>query len=614
MKRFRLLWQVFALSLALTLIAIFSVTWYATDALREFHFDQTANRLEIQARLLADRIPRPFDRSNTEAIQEFCTEIKRILPGRLTVILPDGSVVGDSDENPRLMDNHNSRPEVMEALEGNPGNEIRFSDTIKADLMYVAVPIVEQGVLRVIVRSSYPLNAIDRTLASMYKKILRTAAIIALVAGFVSWLVSRRISGPLEDMRRGVERYAKGDFTHRLPTLNSGELSVLVEATNQMASQLEDRIDTVVRQKNELDAVLSSMVEGVLALDGEDRLLSLNNAAAEMLRIDPRNSEGRSVRQIVQNSDFLGLLEDIRISPKEVIQDFTFQVEGRERLLQATGTALHNGENRRIGTLVVMHDVTDLRSLENMRREFVANVSHEIRTPITSIKGFVETLLEGALDDREDAYRFLNIIAKQADRLNSVVEDILTLSRLDQVPSEEAPVFEEVAVRNILESAIEACDPRAVEKSIDIQNLCSEKIVVQGNRSLLEQAVINLVDNAIKYSEDGKTVEVGATVQGGSAVITVKDQGFGIPAEHLPRVFERFYRVDKARSRKLGGTGLGLAIVKHIALVHRGEVRVESRVNEGSLFSLVIPTAQEEQEALVGAGPIPRSDSRVQIS
>jgi two-component system phosphate regulon sensor histidine kinase PhoR len=262
-----------------------------------------------------------------------------------------------------------------------------------------------------------------------------------------------------------------------------------------------------------------------------------------------------------------------------------------DRWLHVHGTTLHDGEHQRIGALVVLHDTTRLRRLENVRRDFVANVSHELRTPVTSIKGFVETLLDGAMDDPESTRRFLRIILRQANRLNAIIEDLLTLSRIERGTEEVTIELGEDSVGEVLQAAIEMCQQSAADKGISLHLDCPPTLRLRMNAHLLEQAVVNLVGNAVKYSEPGSTVHIGACQDGGDIVIQVKDRGCGIEAKHLPRLFERFYRVDKARSRELGGTGLGLAIVKHIALAHRGAVEVESAVGHGSTFSIRLPAS-----------------------
>jgi two-component system phosphate regulon sensor histidine kinase PhoR len=357
---------------------------------------------------------------------------------------------------------------------------------------------------------------------------------------------------------------------------------------NSMAEQLDDRIRTVVNQRNEFEAVLSSMVEGVLAFDTEENLLSLNQSASDLLGVQEEAVLNRPIQEVIRNSALQRFVSKT-LASMEPVEDEISLYNGGERNLQAHGTPLTDVSGIRIGALVVLNDVTNIRRLENIRREFVANASHEIRTPITSIKGFVETLLDGALEDRETAQRFLGIIGKHSDRLNAIVEDLLSLSKIEMEAETGQVYLEEGRIVDVLEEAVEACHTGIEEKRITVRIDCPGNLICRINSSLLVQALINLIDNAVKFSEEGGTVTIACKAAAGGIAISVKDEGVGIGSTHIPRLFERFYRVDKARSRTLGGTGLGLAIVKHIAQVHNGEVTVTSAPGQGSTFTITLP-------------------------
>jgi two-component system phosphate regulon sensor histidine kinase PhoR len=343
------------------------------------------------------------------------------------------------------------------------------------------------------------------------------------------------------------------------------------------------------------------MEEGVLALDRNANVLNLNDTCCRLLGIDKKNAKGQSVRDIIHKTVFLEFIDRTLASPIPIEEDLELHGSGN-RVLHGRGAPLHDAGQREIGALIVLHDVTRLRHLENVRRDFVANVSHELRTPITSIKGFVETLLHEELADHEQSLQFLEIVLKQVNRLDAIIGDLLLLSRVERGGGGHAIELRDERVADVVQSAVEMCQQKASQKEIAIQVDCAEHIFAAINAPLFEQAVVNLIDNAIKYSDRASTINVVAEVLHEQVVLHVRDHGCGIPAQHLVRLFERFYRVDRARSRELGGTGLGLSIVKHIVSAHRGSVAVESTVGRGSSFSIVVPAAfPESMIALIEA-------------
>jgi two-component system phosphate regulon sensor histidine kinase PhoR len=433
-----------------------------------------------------------------------------------------------------------------------------------------------------------------------WDRVVMAGLLGVVLVGLASLSISRRFSRPLEQIRAAAERFAAGDLEHRLRNVGSEQVRPVAEAMNRMAAQLEERIQTVLRQQNERDAMLSSMEEGVLAIDGEGKIISLNKPCAALLGSDVERLRGRLVHEVIRKADLLQFVEAALAGPSPIDRDIHLYGPP-DRWLSAHGAALCDAQQRRIGVLVVLHDVTRLRHLENVRRDFVANVSHELRTPITSIKGFLETLIDGALEDKENAGRFLQIMLRQVNRLDAIIKDLLALSRIERGSEGQTIELTPESLRGVLQAAVEMCEKRASDKGIQLQLACPEDLVGRINPPLLEQALVNLLENAIKYSESGSAVQVRAEQTGQEIVIRVTDHGCGIEAKHLPRLFERFYRVDKARSRELGGTGLGLAIVNHIALAHHGSVEVQSTVGVGSTFSLHLPGI--EQRALLGHLP-----------
>lgn len=588
MVKKRLLWQLYPTYLLITLMALISVGWYALSSLQEFYYDRTAIDLEVRARLVERLVADQFPSRDKSRLDSLSKEVGRSAFMRVTLIQPSGEILGDSHEDPARMDNHGDRPEIKDALSGHRGMSVRFSHTLQKKMMYLAIPVKSKGKVVGVVRTSLAITFIDNALQSIEIKIAWGALAVALFAAIISLGVSRRISRPLELMKQAAEEFARGGVPGQIPVAGSLEIAGLGDALNQMARQLDYRIRRITEERNEREAVLFSMVEGVFAVDAAERFISMNQAAAQLIGVDVKNFKRKSVQELVRNNDLQKFVKKALNSQEVVETDFVLQGP-QERNLQARGTVLKDASDNRIGALIVLNDVTRLRRLENMRRDFVANVSHEIKTPITAIKGFVDTLMKGAINNQKDAGRFLEIIGRQVDRLNAIIDDLLSLSKLEQDPDHFVIQMEDVAIQGILKTAIQACSNRAAKENTTIDLVCDETLRAKVNAHLLEQAVVNLVDNAVKYSGPKKRVEVVGEQQDNAIVIRVRDWGNGIGKEHLPRLFERFYRVDQDRSRDLGGTGLGLAIVKHIAQVHQGSVKAESTLGKGSTFSITLP-------------------------
>nr|WP_246325386.1 ATP-binding protein [Dissulfurirhabdus thermomarina] len=452
-------------------------------------------------------------------------------------------------------------------------------------MLYVAVAAPEGAV---VVRAALPETSVRAALAGLRGRLLAVAlAVLALALG-ASFLVARRISRPLENLRLGAQLFAEGALDYRLHVPDSEETRGLAAAMNAMAAQLGDRLETIRRQRNQTEAILSSMREGVVAVDADRRVITVNEAALRLFRRRAEDVCGRPIQEVLRNPYLQRFLGDVLHDGAPREGEMVLRVGGTERNLHLNGTILRDAAGRKIGAVAVLHDVTRLRRLEHLRRDFVANVSHELRTPVTSIRGFAETLLDEELDPAERR-RFLEIVHRQAERLGDLVEDLLALSRIEREVEAEAVRLEPGPVAAVVQGAVEACRPAAKRRRVRLSAECPADLEASMEPRLLEQALVNLLDNAVKYSPEGGEVEVTAAREGGEVVVRVRDQGPGIPREHLPRIFERFYRVDKARSRELGGTGLGLAIVKHVMQAHGGRVTVESEPGKGSVFALHLP-------------------------
>lgn len=562
--------------------------WYATSALEDFGTRETTRELKSQAVLVSEMVRSHLSGAPGGALNDLVKKLGGEIATRITVVLPSGRVVGDSAEDVSRMDDHSGRPEVKDAFAGRTGISERYSFTLNKRLLYVAIPILEDERIVGVVRAAKPAVELDRALGSVYLQLGLQGFVVALLAGALILYVSHRINRPMSQLHAASIRFAEGDLDHRIDIPSGQDFADLADAMNNMAAQLQDRIDAVTRQKNELEAVLSGMAEAVLVFDSGERLERINRAAAQLFQIDPDRMKGRSVQEVIRNTDLHRFVRKTFEGSGSVEGDIVI-LGNPDRFLQAHGTILWDGHGDRKGVIVVLNDVTRLKNLERIRRDFVSNVSHELKTPITSIKGYLETLKDGALDDPEAAHRFLDIIIKHTDRLSAIIEDLLSLSRIEQASEKTGITLVRGSVNDVVEAAVKACENRAEEKEINLTLECDQGLVATINATLLEQAVINLVDNAVKYSEQGQTVAVEARRVGTDIAVKVVDHGCGVSREHLSRIFERFYRVDKARSRNKGGTGLGLAIAKHIAEAHRGRIEVESSIGDGSVFSIVIP-------------------------
>ncbi|MFC1760486.1 ATP-binding protein [Planctomycetota bacterium] len=585
----RLIWQLVPSFLLIAIAAIIAATVYASSAFREFYLDKTRSEMRLFADGIVEQVHQLLDGPESE-VDALCKRLGQADDGRLrvTVILPDGKVIGDSDENPANMKDHSDRPEIVAAMQQGQGWILRRSPTLGSTMMYVAVGIHAEQQPLAVVRAAIDTTDIDGALEAFYVKMFGSGLVFALCAAVLSLLIARRISQPIVGMQQVAERFAEGELSLRVPMPEPEELQALARALNKMARQLHERIVTITGQRNEVEAILSSMVEGVIAIDGEGYIVSINRAAARLLAIDVQQAQGRQVEEVVRD---VGLQEFARQTlagqqPEEA--NISLPLNGG-RFFQVHGAGLPKEQNTRSGAVIVLNDMTRIYRLENIRRDFVANVSHELKTPITSIKGFVEALLEGDVTDADQVVYYLKIVEKHADRLNAIIDDLLSLSRLEEDVDGSRLSLEKFDVRAVTESAVELSCIKANEKNIRLLLTGEETVAARINAPLLEQAVVNLVDNAIKYSEPDSSVTVDIQQDAERVTIAVRDTGCGIPQEHISRLFERFYVVDKGRSRKLGGTGLGLAIVKHIAQVHGGSTAVESELGQGSTFSIHLP-------------------------
>jgi len=603
MRHKKLVWHIFPANLLITAGSLLVLLWYGSSALDAFYQNWLATDLKDRAHFIEEQVTRLVRQDKVEELKALCRQLGRKTSTRITVIQPSGRVIADSDENPDIMGDHSKRPEILSAFSGKTGTMLRFSATLRVTMLYVAIPLADKALedhkgKPTVLRMAMPASSIEQTLQGLRTKIAFSGLIVVLLAMLAAIVVSRRISKPLEMMTEGAKGFAGENFSTALtiPDNCSLEVGTLAAAMNSMARKLQERFSTIVQQRNELQTILSSMADAVLVIDNAKQIKTINTAACQLFEMTETKAINKSTQEILRDINIERLVNQTLADNKTVREEITLNRDGDKIFLQYSGVQLHDNNGSSFGAVITFHDLTHIRRLENIRREFVANVSHELMTPLTSIKGYTETILDSRECDPDETKQFLQIILRQSDRLQAIVSDLLNLSRIEQEIEHDEIHPVPTKVKPVLEQAIQVCSLKAAEKDLTIKFDCPAELTALLDAQLMEQAVVNLLVNAIKYSDRGKSIEVAAgpdSVENDTemVVISVRDYGIGIGREHLPRLFERFYRSDKARSRKLGGTGLGLAIVKHIAQAHNGRVEVASEIGQGSTFTITIPAA-----------------------
>ena len=580
-----------ARKLTLTLVGFVAVTTiaaglYLNRALEAFAVDTLEVRLASIGRLLHDEARGlVLRRASPADFRAFTLRGSRPTASRVTVIAADGRVLGDSevavDDLPRV-ENHGARPEVLAALAGGVGRDRRTSSTIGASLLYVALPISDGGRVIGVIRVALPVTAVTSSYAAIHRVMLAGGLVALAVAFGIGLFVARRVTKPVVQMQTIAHQMSEGDFAVRAPIRSPDEIGALGRALNGLAARLREKVHDLGHEQAKATAILDGMIEGVIAVDGRDIILLMNERARSMFGLDATRGEGKPFLEVIRNTELHEAFREGRgVDGGNVSHRELRLASPVERRLQVNAVPLRLGANE-VGVVMVLHDVTELRRLEQVRTEFVANVSHELRTPLTAIQGYLETLLAGALEEQEHARRFLEIVFRHTERLGRLLNDLMDLSNIElgRVALKLAPTRLDEAV----DAVLAIIGPKAKSGKVGLRSQLPRDLPpVLADRDRLVQILINLVDNAVKYTpEDGRvTVRVQEPADGWIEVDVV-DTGIGIPPSDLPRITERFYRVDKARSRELGGTGLGLAIVKHLVFAHGGQLKIESEPGRGT--------------------------------
>ena len=588
--------------LALLVSALLAVDFFAERALRRDYERTAYSELSAvagiaQARASALPALPPSRPENAAKLNEWVSQMAAS-GARVTIIGSDGQVFAESQSESQTMETHVNRPEVREALAKGSGRAIRHSVTVNRDLHYYAVRHDMATGPPIILRFALPVETVDDVLQSFRRSLWLSSFVILLIAGVAALEISRVFTDRVERLKDFSRRVAAGDFT-AIPSDSSGDaLDALGASMNRTAAQLDETIRTLTEERNLSTAILGSMVEGVAVVNGSERLLFANQGFAGILNLKFPPKSGSALVEIVRQTELIEAVRHVLHGESRVEAEI---VTGtlRQKYFAATVASVRAGDT--LGAVLVLHDITELRRLERVRRDFVANVSHEFRTPLTAIQGFAETLLAGAIDDAQNRVRFLEIILQHARRLARLTEDLLRLSQMDSDRLELE--IDEVSVSQIVDSCLATAQHRALENGLNLSvKIPSNLPTVAGDRRRLAEVLQNLLDNARQYTLPGGEIVLSAEAHALEVVFTVSDTGIGIPRTDQSRIFERFYRVDAARSREAGGTGLGLAIAKHLIEAQGGRIWVESELGKGSHFHFSVPVF-EGQRAMHHATP-----------
>jgi len=579
--------RLFASHIIVILVSVSILTVTIGYSMNRYYEGIIVSKLELSITLLKKIFKEDLAKNDYSGVQTAAKEMSVETNARITVINPEGTVIADSHEDPRQMENHGSRPEIITAIKGKIGKNIHYSHILKVNMLYVAAPVIENGKLLGIIRVSEPLSDLKTGIRHIQNVILLATFIGLIVAFGLSFLTSASFVKPLLKMKVTAEEMANGNYHQKLEISSSDELGNLAASFNILSSEIQKKIAEITEDKNKLLAILSSMVEGVIVIGSDNRILITNHSFADMFGAPLMSIENRYYWDVIKSGVICGIIKT-SMESKEPSKKETGIGDINDRVMLIQISAIRNVLGNFLGTVAVFHDITQLKKLEKLRSEFVANVSHEIKTPVTAIAGAVETLLGGAINNKVEAKEFLEIALNHSHRLNNIVNDLLVISKIEteDIKMDSAAVNIKNIIRNVVKLLEENSHSKKQSLKIDVpDNIPS----ITADEKKLEQVFLNLLDNAIKFTPEGGTILIKAADMETAVKVEISDTGIGIPAEHIGRIFERFYRVDAARSREMGGTGLGLSIVKHIVNLHKGSITVESLPGKGSVFSVHLP-------------------------
>jgi two-component system phosphate regulon sensor histidine kinase PhoR len=583
----------FAAFVGIIFICFIIFAAFAMPRLRASTIDQIGNDLFGQMALIEGNYASLIEsQASPKSIQEKVIETAKLSQSRVTLIDKAGIVLADSKtpfDRLGQLENHGDRPEVVQARIEGRGRSVRFSSTLGTDLIYAAVSLKDEyGGLLGYLRFSVPSTYATQLTLKIYKSMLAALVLAVLAAIFASLLLSSVFTKPIVRLTNIAEKISAGEFPSAIVRRSRFEIRLLEDAVENMSKRLAEDFNKLSFERGQISAILSSMSEGVLATDQKGNVILANPVVENLFGILEPKVIGRSVRESLRNNQIADIFDKTFKSGRLVTDEIGIPSGGKEQTFIVHASPVRDEEGRALGAVCVLYNISDIRRLEKYRSEFVANVSHELKTPLTAIRNYVETLAAGAIDDKEHNRQFLEKIKKHAGNLSALIDDILEISQLEN--KKGLGPFKKVDIGRVVHRAAETVAGKAAKKGINLSVTCPpEELLVSGIEDHIYRAILNLIDNAINYSEPGGTVSIPCAKREGKIELTVEDTGIGIEKEHIPRIFERFYRVDKARSRDLGGTGLGLSIVKHVMNIHNGQVKVESEPNKGSKFTLIFP-------------------------
>jgi len=544
--------------------------------IKSFHLRILSDELQKLGTIVKKQIRPYLENNRIEELDEFIKDLGVDLGTRLTIVNNDGVVLADSDEDPAIMEDHKFRPEIIKAFTGEPGQSVRFSQTVKEDMLYIGLPIVVNGEVTYVLRLSRYLSDISKFLVRIRRRLLRIMIVILILALAAAVFYSRSFSKPISELGTASRRIASGEFDTKVFIRQRGELLELASSFNFMTDRIKRLFSELNARKNELAGIINSIEEGLATLGEDGRILLWNRSFENM--VQAKELKGKIYWEVIRDPNFSTFIKRV----KKDKMGHNAEIRVQEKIYMCSAAYI----KARDEIVVTFRDVTKIKSVEKIKRDFVVNVSHELRTPLTSIKGYLETIEE---ETKGDQRKYLEIVKRNTDRLINIVNDLLLLSELES--GEIKHVMEEVDILSAIENVMKIFDQKIKDKKLNFE-LKAEKDLpkVNGDAYRLEQMFINLIDNAIKYTEKGK-IFIKLDRINDEIEITVEDTGIGIQEKDLPRLFERFYVADKSRSRQVGGTGLGLSIVKHIVLLHEGTIEVNSRPGAGTSFRIRIPVS-----------------------